>query len=117
MKWRTGSLKKPQSIRKNLRKEQRKKAQLRDLKEGVQLQFFFELEWILHKYKLLYGINWATYPPRKTNPTLFPFFDKHAFYIASRILMPLLSSSKRFRLNEIWKNNTPLTTQDVNKIK
>jgi hypothetical protein len=104
MKWRTGSLIKPQFTKKGMTKKQREKITERNIKQGIQLQFFFELEWVLHQYNLLYGRNWATYPPRKTNSTLFPFFDKHAFYIASKILLPLLGSTKRFALNKIWKN-------------
>lgn len=104
MKWRTGSLMKPRFTKKGMTKEQRKNIEEQNLKNGIQLQFFFELSWILKQFNLLYGINYAFYPPRIANPDYFPFFDKHMYYLASKILLPLLSSSKRFRLNEIWKN-------------
>jgi len=99
-KWRTGSLKKPIFSKKN----KKQNIQEQNIKNGIQMQFVYELEWILKQYNLLYGINWTTYPPRKTNPDYFPFFDKHMFYISSKILLPLLTTTKRFRLNEIWKN-------------
>jgi hypothetical protein len=105
IKWRTGSLFKPTFAKKGMSKEQREKIQNKNLSQQIQLQFFYELEWVLWEFNLLYGRNWATYPPRKANSSLTPFFDKHAFFIASRIILPLITSSKRFRLQELWKNN------------
>jgi hypothetical protein len=103
IKWRTGGLYKPKSIKKGIHADQRKKLVEQDIKNGTQLQFFLELEYILQQYGLLYGINWAGWPPRHTNPDFFPFFDKHAWFIASKILVPLLGK-EGLRLRQMWKN-------------
>jgi hypothetical protein len=104
-KWRTGSLMKPKFSRKGMSKDQRERIQEHNIKNGIQMQFFFELEFILKQFGLLFGVNWATYPPRITNPSGFPFFDKHAYFIATKIILPLIGRTGA-RLNQIWKNES-----------
>jgi len=121
-KWRTGSLKKPEFYKKKnynalakkqLEKQKKQKkttkyllktpAQIiaeKNIKKGIQLQFFYELEWVLKNNNLLYGRCWATYPPIKTNPKHYIFFDKHAWYIVSKILIPLFKKFKILSHNQ-----------------
>jgi len=110
-KWRTGSLKKPEIYKKKnynklkekqLSKQKKQKKTTKKLlktpiqiiannniKKGIQLQFFYELEWVLKNNNLLYGRCWASHPPVKTNPKQYIFFDKHAWYIVNKFLIPL----------------------------
>lgn len=86
-KWRTGSLKKPVFSKPGM---DSKKIAERNIKNGVQLQFFYHLEWVLKKYNLLYGRCWATRPPVKTNPKHIPYFDKHMYFIVQNFLVRML---------------------------
>jgi uncharacterized protein YajQ (UPF0234 family) len=104
IKVRCGSLFKPKSIgKKGINTETRKKLVEQDIKNGIEFDFFFHDMWVLHQFNLLYGRDWTNGPPRKVNPNLHPYFCKHLFFVCSKIILPLLSS-KRFRLNELWKN-------------
>lgn len=91
-KWRTGSFKKPMFAKKGIKPKARQKITERNIRQGVQMQFFFDLEYILDKFGLLYGPNWATRAPVKTNPQLIPFFDKHAWFVVESIILPFLKN-------------------------
>mgnify|MGYP000962522708 CR=1 FL=1 len=86
-KWRTGSLKKP--IFKNPSLSSKQIAE-KNIKNQVQLQFVYDLMWVLRKHNLLFGRSWVTRPPLKTNPKMTPFFDKHAWWIVSKFLVRML---------------------------
>lgn len=96
-RWRTGSLKKPVFSKKGDNANQRKKIAHKNIKNQIQLNFFFYLEFILQQRGLLYGRSWANRPPRKTNPRGIIFFDKTALYIIKKILIPLFRN-KDFKL-------------------
>jgi len=101
-KWRTGSLYKPKFPKKGMSKAQRQNIELYNLKHGIQLQFFFELEWVLWKYNLLYGRNWTTRPPRVTNPNEIPFLDKHMYWVVTKVLIHLLhGNGKKILLDKL----------------
>lgn len=102
-KWRTGSLFRPRFAPKGSTKEQRDKITLYNLKKGIQLQFFFNLEFVLKKYNLLYGVNWTNRPPVITNPKLIPYLDKHALFICKKIL-PHVFKNRDKLLNKSYKN-------------
>jgi hypothetical protein len=89
-RWRTGSLKKPIFKNPSLSALQISE---KNIKNGVQLQFVYELEYILKKNDLLYGICYANRPPIKTNPKNKIFFDKHAFFIVANFLTPMLKTN------------------------
>lgn len=104
-RWRTGSLKRPKFPRRSSRDEsdprkkksiieENKRIQESNIRRGVQMQFFFELEWILDKYNLLFGPNYAAWPPRITNPRNHVFWDKHFLFLYIHILHPLLTNEK-----------------------
>lgn len=105
-RWRTGSLKKPQFANKGASKDQRKRITENNIKNSIQMQFFFELEHILDYWGLLYGPNLTNHQfPLKTNPKFWPFFDKHAFYIMEKIFLPLFKNEKfLIKMGEIVKN-------------
>lgn len=104
-RWRTGSFRKPEfpkrkisegrneKAKERIRKEN-KNIQNRNITNGIQLQFFFDLEYILNKWGLLYGPDWTNGPPNIRNPEYHPFFDKHAYYIVTRNLPHLLTNYK-----------------------
>lgn len=105
VKVRCGSLFKPKSVgKKGLSSEMKKKLVEQDIKNGIEFNFFFYDMWILKQFNLLYERDWTNGPPRKTNPDLHPYLCKHLFFIAFHIILPLITSSKRFRLQELWKN-------------
>jgi hypothetical protein len=100
-RWRTGSFKKPkfstQKIsegrterEKNRIRRKNKKLQEWNILNGIQLQFFFDLERILKQWGLLYGPDWTNGPPDIRNKEKNPFFDKHAYHIVTKVLPNLL---------------------------
>ncbi len=109
-RWRTGSNYKPRFAKKKITEQktkaakdkvrkENKKIMQSNIKKGVQLQFFFQLSFVLEKWGLLFGPQHARGAPKKTNPDLVPFADKHFFYIARKILPPLFSNPK---LGQKW---------------
>ena len=104
-RFRTGSLKKPKIAKKGkkLTEKDRKNIAKYNIKNGVQLQFFFHLEWVLDKYGLLYGINYANRPPKVTNKNLVPYFDKTSLFVVINVLRILLTTKKNFVLNKLFK--------------
>lgn len=95
-RWRTGSWKKPKFPRKGLKAAQRVALINMNIRNGVQMQFFYELEQVLSAWGLLFGPNWTNKRmPVKANPSLAPYFDKHAYFIAMRYVIPFLNSPKR----------------------
>ena len=112
-KWRTGSLKKPLFYKskfkgKNLTNRQKKvnsRERIRiinqNIKNGVQLDFFFNLEAVLKQYDLLYGINYAKWlpkqvknPPKNKNIKHIPYFDKTALYVYIHYLQYFFKNSE-----------------------
>lgn len=100
-RWRTGSNYKP----KLKRGSHKKKENLADynIRKGIQLQFFFHLEWILSKNKLLVGPNRTNGAPKVTNPKGLLYFDKTAWFVATKILVPILTKKKSAILKVITK--------------
>lgn len=100
-KWRTGGLKKPIFSKPGMTSQ---KIAEKNIRNGTQLQFFYELEFVLKKYNLLYGRCWATRPPIKTNPHNRIFFDKHTFYIVSKYLVRMLQMNGGIVKSTLIKN-------------
>lgn len=90
-RWREGGLKRP--VFKSPGKTSQQIAEI-NIKNGTQLQFFFELEFVLKMNNLLWGVCRANRPPKKTNPKDLVFFGKHALFCVNQIILPLLSSDK-----------------------
>ena len=103
-RWRTGSLKKPKFAKSGMSKEKKQQLQEKNIKNGIQHQFFFELEYVLKMNKLLYGICHANKPPVIKNPKNKIFFDKHALFCFNRIVYPFITSKKAIYANKIARN-------------
>ena len=48
-----------------------------NVKRGINGDFFFRSSYLFHEAGILFGRNWAEWPPRKTNPKMILFLDKH----------------------------------------
>ena len=48
-----------------------------NIKRGINGDFFFRLSFLYAQAGILFGRNWAEWPPRKTNPKMLLFLDKH----------------------------------------
>ena len=48
-----------------------------NVKRGINGDFFFRLSYVFQQAGILFGRNWAEKPPRKTNPKMILFLDKH----------------------------------------
>jgi len=100
-KWRTGSFKKP--IIKNPSMTSQQIGE-RNIRNGIQMNFFFFLEFILKKHNLLFGRCYASYPPNKTNPKGMIFFDKTSWWIVKNILIKLLGTDGGKLKTSLYKN-------------
>jgi hypothetical protein len=89
-KWRTGGLKKP--IFKNPSMSAQQIGE-KNIRNGCQMQFVYELMWALKIHSLLYGRSYVTRPAKVTNPRNIPFLDKHALFIFEKVLVPLLGKN------------------------
>jgi hypothetical protein len=113
-RWRTGAIKKPKfpkkipknanpAIRKNTEKKN-KEIQKKNIKDGIQLQFFFDTSWVLSKYGLLYGPDYTNgKPPKERNPKQFPVADKHFYFILTKVLIPFFRTGKGISLGSTIK--------------
>lgn len=91
-RWRTGSLKKPKFAKKNSSKNERLKITNANIKNGIQLDFFFKLEALLSWMGILYGPDLTNHQmPLKANPKLIPYFDKTSLYCVEKLLQYVLS--------------------------
>jgi hypothetical protein len=103
IKIREGSNYKPKFSKPGMTKKQREQIEEENIKKGIQLQAFFDSQWVYKKYGILFGPCYADRAPIKRNPKLIPFLSKHSWFICKNILLPLLGKSG-FRLRELWKN-------------
>ena len=103
-RWRTGSFKKPLFAKPG---QDYKKIQEQNIKNQVQLQFFFELMQISDMFGLLYGPNTTNRKlPKIANPTMIPYFDKHAYFCLTKILISILyGKGKTILLSNLATNS------------
>lgn len=125
-RWRTGSLRKPKFPKQKVSegkdknekdriKKANKKIAQQNIKSGIQMQFFFDLSYVLDKYNLLWGVNYARSAPDVRNPNQYVFFDKHAYWIVANILSKMLTDQKGFIRNKLFKN-TPSLKDKVEQV-
>lgn len=108
-RFRSGSLKKPIFAPKGASSEKRLKITNTNIKNGVDLGFFFNLEWILKSYDLLYGVNYATRAPKVMNKELVPYFDKHTLFIVEKILPHFFVESVKGKIiRQLYKNEATI---------
>jgi hypothetical protein len=97
-KWRTGSFYPIPKYKKSVSPQQKQRQQTILIKKGVQIQFAYEMMFLLYMKNMLFGTY--TLPikslPRKTNPRKMIYFDKHAYYIVLRVLPRYLTSRIAF---------------------
>jgi hypothetical protein len=103
VKIREGSNFKPHFTKSGMTKQQRETVEKRNITKGIQLQAFFDSQWVYKQYGILFGPCYAIRPPRKRNPDLIPFLSKHSFFCATKILLPLLGK-EGLKLKQLWKN-------------
>jgi len=92
-RWRDGSQKKPIFYRPGFGKTASQVAN-ENIRNGVQLQFFFELEFVSRLYGTLWGVCRANRLPLKTNPKKLLYFSKHDIFALEKIIFPFLNSEK-----------------------
>lgn len=93
-RYRSGSLKKPLFAKKDSPPSQRLKLEEQNIRNGIDLHFFYFLEYILAQNKLLYGINWARKAPVKTNPKGYVYMEKHFLWAFENVIIPILRNPK-----------------------
>jgi len=89
-KWRTGSLKKPIFSKPGMSSQQ---VAEKNIRNGIQMGFFFEQEFVLRQHNLLFGRCYANRPPIKTNPKGKIFADKHFWFILQHFLVRMLQTN------------------------
>lgn len=107
-RWREGSNAKPTFPRRGMNARKRLDIINNNIKKGIQLDFFFNTMALANKFGLLYGVDTTNKRfPTKANPKLIPRFSKHAYFLAEKILIPLLSNPTKLSkmLNQPIKNN------------
>ena len=101
-KIREGSLKKP--IFKNTKMNSEQLAN-RNILNGVDLHFVYNLMFTYKQYNILYGINYTTRPPKFTNPKMIPYLGKHSWFIITKIMIPLLTVKAGLIKDSLFRNN------------
>lgn len=85
-KYRSGSFKKPKFPPKGCSSEKRLQIEESNIRNGIDLEFFFSLERILYAYKILHGPCYANKFPDKANPEMNAYLEKHGLYCMEHIL-------------------------------
>jgi hypothetical protein len=100
-KWRTSSLKSPIFKKPGMTAQQIAEKNIRN---GIQMNFFFYLEFILKTKNLLYGRCWANRPPVVMNPRGYIFFDKTSWFIVKKYLIRMLQTNGGIVKSTLIKN-------------
>jgi len=91
-KYRSGSLKKPKFPPKGCSSEKRLQIEEANIRNGIDLEFFFSLEKILWAYKLLWGVCYANRFPSVKNPEMNAYFEKHSYFAVTKVLIPIFQN-------------------------
>jgi hypothetical protein len=92
-RWREGSNARPKFAKKGASAKKRLQILNDNIKRGIQFDFFFNTMTLANKFGILYGVDTTNKQfPIKSNPKLIPRFSKHAYFLAEKILIPLLSN-------------------------
>jgi hypothetical protein len=113
LRWRDGSFKKPRfgkSIPLGASKQQKEKIRKKNaeiqkgnIKNGIQMQAFFDTHWVQSQYGLLYGPNYANRSPKIKNPKEYPFFSKHMWYIINTIVLPFFRKEASVTIGKVFR--------------
>ena len=113
-RWRTGGYKKILFAKKGMTEAQRIMIANTNIKNGSQLNFFFNIEWIAKQYGLLFGPCRANRAPSIANKNMDIYFDKTALSIVIKILIPLLGSDGG-KLKQYYRNDQNFNPQETMK--
>jgi hypothetical protein len=91
-RYRSGSLKRPIMTPPGCGPEKRKAILNQNIRNGVDLGFFFNLEAILSAYNLLHGPNYTNKMPNKINPTYEVYFEKHSLFLIEHVLIKIFTN-------------------------
>lgn len=91
-RYRSGSLRKPLFAPKGSTAEKRKKIEVQNIRNGVDMWFFFNLEAVLRSMNLLYGVCYANRMPNITNPKKYVYFEKHSWACITKVLLYILNN-------------------------
>jgi len=58
----------------------RRYVESKNVKRGINGDFFFRLEWLYSKNEILFGRDWTNGPPNVVNPKKIMFLDKHMLH-------------------------------------
>lgn len=97
---RVGSNKKPVFPKKGASPEERLKIINNNIKNGIQLQSYFESQFTFKILGILFGPCHAKMPKRTNAPV---YWSKHELFIFEKMLVPLLTKGQA-KLNQILKN-------------
>ena len=101
-RFRTGSFKKPIIPRRGSSPKAHKKAYELNLKNKIQLDFFFNDMAVLSAFGLLFGPNYARGLPKKSaNKAHIPYFGKHSLFCFEKIIVPLMTTQKQLVLERL----------------
>lgn len=114
IRWRDGSFKKPKfgkkppfnasaTQKKKIRKENAE-LQMANIKNGIQMQAFFDTHWVQAKYGLLFGPNYANGNPNIRNPKQYPFFSKHMWFVVKNIIIPFFRKETTVSIGKTFKS-------------
>lgn len=117
VRWRCGSTIKPQfskpipdnatdSQKEAVRAENLKKEEA-NIRNGLDMYFFYNLMYVLNEYQLLYGVNYASRSPKIRNAFEVPAFCKHAWFVVNKILIYMLSDRGREYISKKVFPNDP----------
>jgi hypothetical protein len=113
LRWRDGSFKKPRfgkkiplgasSQQKEKIRKQNAEIQKGNIKNGIQMQAFFDTHWVQSQYSLLFGPNYANRNPKIRNPKEYPFFSKHMWYVVSNIILPFFRKESTVTIGKVFR--------------
>ena len=101
-KLREGGLKKPIFANPSMSSQQIGE---KNIRAGIDMHFIYSLMFVYKKYNLLFGRNYTSRPPIKTNPKMIPYFGKHSWFIVKNILPKLIGTNGGILANAIYKND------------
>lgn len=91
-KYRSGSLRKPKFPPKGCSSEKRLQIENANIRNGIDMWFFFHLERLLSAYHLLFGPCRANKFPDKANPEMNAYFEKHGLFAYEKVLIPIFQN-------------------------
>ena len=64
----------------------RRYVESKNVRRGINGDFFFRLEWLYYYNGILFGRNWTNGPPKNVNPKSIVFLDKHMLHTVEYLI-------------------------------